>query len=96
MTFTDKATKAAANHKVNPSGYLLPLFVSHSAALSEIEVVALHKWHKFMDNLEEENKKIFHNKSGFKPSADSRVGSTFLRLRPAKWFKSIDAPPCPN
>jgi len=90
MTFTDKAAKAAANWRVGPSGYLLPLFVSRSAALSEIKVVALHEWHRFLNDLEDKDKKIFRDESGFKPFADSRISSTFLRLRPAKWFKSVE------
>jgi len=80
MTFTDKMAKAAANLKVNTSGYLLPLFVSRSAALSEIEMIALKEWHTFLDNLEDKDEKIFRKESGFKPFADTQIGSTFLRL----------------
>jgi len=47
MTLTDKNAKAAAN---SPSGrYLLPLFVSRSAALSEVESLAIKEWHTHLD-----------------------------------------------
>jgi len=37
MKITDKNTKAAANMKCRDSGYLLPLFVSRSSALTKVE-----------------------------------------------------------
>ena len=92
MTFTDEMAKAVANRKVGTSGYLLPLFVSRSAALSEIKTIALKEWHTFLGNLEDKDEKIFRKESGFKPFANARMGSTFLRLRPPKWFKAIDHP----
>ena len=89
MTITDKNAKAAANRKLRDQSYLLPLFVSRSAALTEVETQALKEWHKFLDDLEDKDEKIFRPQSGFLPFARSRKTSTFLRLRPPKWFKNI-------
>ena len=90
MTITDKNAKAAANRATKTHQYLLPLFVSRSAALTEVEKQSLKEWHEFLDNLEDKDQKIFRSRSGFLPFARARKTSTFLRLRPQKWFKSID------
>jgi len=92
MSITDKNAKAAANRKIPESGYLLPLFVSRSAALTEIEVVALRDWHAYLNDLEDKDASIFRPKSGFKPFTDGRKTSTFLKLKPQKWFKRITRP----
>ena len=89
MTITDKNAKAAANCKLSSNQYLLPLFVSQSAALTEVKTMALKEWHTFLDNLEDKDQKFFRKQSGFKPFADQRKMSTFLRLRPPVWFKAI-------
>ena len=89
MKITDKNAKAAANMKIRDSRYLLPLFVSHLAALTEVETQALKEWHKFLDDLKDKDQKIFRPQSSFLPFARNRKTSTFLRLRPPKWFKSI-------
>ena len=88
MNITDKNAKAAAESK---RGYVLPLFVSRSAALSEIESLALKEWHQHLDKLEDKDANIFRPKSGFKPFADTsrRPSSTFMKRKPAKWFKTI-------
>ena len=90
MTLTDKNAKAAANHKIRSNQYLLPLFVSRSSALSELEAQALKEWNSFLNDLEDSDAKIFRSQSGFFPFAHSRKGSSFIRLRPPKWFKSIN------
>ena len=51
MTIMDKNAKAAANRKLSNNQYLLPLFVSRSAALTEVKTMALKEWHTFLDNL---------------------------------------------
>ena len=52
--------------------------------------MALKEWHNYLNNLEDNNKKIFRKESGFKPFADQWKTSTFLRLRPPGWFKLIN------
>ena len=89
MKITDKNARAAANSKIPNSRRLFPLFVSRSAALSEVESLALREWHTYLDNLEDRDEKIFRKQSGFKPFADGRKTSTFMKTKPAKWFKSI-------
>ena len=90
MDITDKNAKAAANHDPSVHQFFFPLFVSRSAALTEVETMALKEWHDYLDKLEDNNKKIFWKESGFKPFADKRKTSTFLRLRPPGWFKLIN------
>jgi len=90
MTLTDKNARSAAKRKLPESGYLLPFFVSRSAALTEVETQALKEWKEKLEKLEDEDKKIFRKQSGFQPFARSTKTSTFLRLRPAAWFKSIN------
>ena len=89
MNITDKKAKQAANRKLKESGYLLPLFVSRSAAVTEVETMALKHWNEFLDRLEDKDEKIFQPQGGFRPFAEKRKGSTFMKLRPTKWFKSI-------
>ena len=89
MTITDKKARAAANMKLRDDQYLLPLFVSRSAALTDVETQALREWHEFLDSLEDNDKRIFRPESGFLPFARAHKTSTFLRLRPPRWFKSI-------
>ena len=89
MTITDKKACAAANMKLRDDQYLLPLFISQSVALTDVETQALREWHKFLDHLEDKDKQIFRPESGFLPFARARKTSTFLRLRPPRWFKSI-------
>jgi len=90
MTFTDKQAKSAANTiRKGRFKFVLPLFVSRSAALSKIKADALKEWHDFLDELETGDDKIFRPQSGFFPFASNRRSSTFLALRPAKWFKNI-------
>jgi len=89
MNITDKKARQAVNRKLKESGYLLPLFVSRSAAITEVETMALKNWNDFLDRLEDKDEKIFQPQGGFLPFAEKRKGSTFMRLRPAKWFKSI-------
>ena len=60
MTITDKNARATANRKLLDHQYLLPLFVSRSAALTDVETQALREWHEFLNNLEDKDKKIFH------------------------------------
>jgi len=87
MTLTDKNAKAAAN---SSSGrYLLPLFVSRSAALSEVEALAIKEWHAHLDTLEDVHKGIFRGDSGFQPFANNLRVSTFMTRKPAKWFSAI-------
>jgi len=59
MKTTDKNARAAANKKCSDSGYLLPHFVSRSSALTEVETMALKEWRTFLDDLEDQDKKIF-------------------------------------
>jgi len=88
MTLTDKNARATTN---SSSGqYLLPLFISRSAALSEVETLAINKWHAHLNSLEDDHKGIFRGSSGFRPFTDSLKSSTFLTQKPAKWFKTID------
>jgi ribonuclease HI len=89
MKITDKNARAAANMRCTASDYLLPLFVSRSSALTEVETMALKEWHTFLDNLEDKDEKIFRPQSGFLPFARRRKGSEFLKLRPPNWFKLI-------
>jgi len=49
MDITDKKARQAANWKLKESGYLLPLFVSRSAAVTEVETMALKDWNDFLD-----------------------------------------------
>jgi len=87
MTLTDKNAKAAAN---SSSGqYLLPLFVSRSATLSEVEALAIKEWHAHLDALEDAHKGIFRGNSGFRPFTDNLEASTFMTRKPAKWFSAI-------
>jgi len=86
MTITDKNAKAAANMKGHR---LLPLFVSRSAALLEIESLAMTEWHTHLDSLEDQDKLIFQKSSGFYPFASHQKSSTFLKRKPTKWFKTI-------
>ena len=51
MKITDKNAKKATNLKCRDSGYLLPLFISRSAALTEVETQALAEWHTFCHNI---------------------------------------------
>ena len=90
MTITDKNAKAAAN-SATPTRCVLPLFVSRSAALSEMERLALSEWHKHLDNLEDSNTDVFRNppRSGSFPFIGNRKSSTFVNTKPAKWFKTI-------
>ena len=90
MDITDKNAKAAANRDPSVHQFFFPLFVSRSAALTEVETMALKEWHDYLDKLEDNNQKIFRKESGFKPFADKRKTSTFLRLRPPGWFKLIN------
>ena len=90
MTITDRLAKSAANCTLAMHNYLFPLFVSRSAALTEVEMMALKEWHDFLDNLEDNNKKVFRSQSGFLPFARACKPSAFVRLRPPKWFKDID------
>jgi len=59
MMITNKNTKTTANIRCRDNGYLLPLFVSCSAALTKVETQALKEWHKFLDGLEDKDQKIF-------------------------------------
>jgi len=87
MTLTDKNAKATTNS--SGGRYLLPLFVSRSAALSEVEALAIREWHAHLDSLEDAHKGIYRGSSGFRPFADNLKASTFLTRKPAKWFKMI-------
>lgn len=80
------------NSKLRPNQtqYLLPLFVSRSAALTELETQSLKEWNHALNDLENKDAKIFRPQGGFLPFARSRKGSSFVRLRPPKWFKSIN------
>ena len=89
MKITDKNARAAANSKIPNSQRLFPLFVSRSATLSEVKSLALKEWHTYLDRLEDRDKKIFQKESGFKPFANGRKTSTFMKTKPTKWFKSI-------
>ena len=89
MTITDKKACAAANMKLHDDQYLLPLFVSCSAALTDIETQALREWHEFLNHLKDKDKRIFCPESGFLPFTHARKTPTFLRLCPHQWFKSI-------
>jgi hypothetical protein len=86
MTITDKNAKTAANAN---RGYVMPTFVSRSAAVSEVESLAIKDWHAHLDKLEDANTNIFRRESGFYPFASHRKTSTFLKRRPAKWFTTI-------
>ena len=89
MTFTDKKAQAVANMKLHNNQYLLPLFISRLAALTNVETQALREWHKFLDHLKDKDEQIFRPESGFLPFTHARKTSMFLRLRPPRWFKSI-------
>ena len=93
MNITDKKARNAANHKVKESGYLLLLFVSRSAAVTEVETMALKDWNEYLNKLEDNDEKIFRPQGDFFPFAQQRKSSTFMKLRPAKWFKSITRKP---
>ena len=68
----------------------VPHFISRSSALAEVETMALKEWHTFLDDLEDNDKKIFRAESGFLPFARARKTSDFMKLRPPKWFKKIN------
>ena len=89
MIITDSNAKSAANSRLP---LVFPLFVSRSAALSDIEVLALREWHAHLDSLEDSKSGIFRPSSGFKPFADDLRSSVFGKTRPAKWFKNISRP----
>ena len=80
MTITDCLAKSAANCTLATHNYLFPLFVSRSAALTKFETMALKEWHDFLNNLKDNNKKIFHSQSSFLPFARMRKPSAFVRL----------------
>ena len=90
MDITDKNARAAANCDLSERQYFFPLFVLRSAALTEVETMALKEWHDYLNKLEDNNQLIFQKESGFKPFANKRKTSTFLRLRPPSWFKLIN------
>ena len=73
-----------------PTTNTFSLFVSRSAALTEVETMALKEWHDYLNELEDNNQKIFQQQSSFKPFVDKQKTSTFLRLRPLGWFKLIN------
>ena len=50
MRITDSNAKSAANSRLP---LVFPLFISRSAALSDIEVLALREWHSHLDTLED-------------------------------------------
>jgi len=70
--------------------YLLPQFVSRSSALTKVETMALKEWCDFLEDLEDQDKKIFWAESGFLPFTRACKTSDFLKLRPPKWFKLIN------
>ena len=72
MNITDKNARAAANRNLPSNLYFFPLFVSRSAALTEVETMALKEWHQYLDKLEDNDEKIFRKESGFKPFADRK------------------------
>ena len=59
MDITDKNARAVANCDLSKNEYFFPLFVSRSAALTEVETMALKEWHDYLNKLEDDNKLIF-------------------------------------
>ena len=54
-----------------------------------LTTMALNDWNDYLDRLEDKDEKIFWPQGGFFPFAQQWKSSTFMRLRPTKWFKSI-------
>ena len=90
MNITDKSAKAAAKAAAKyPSRCLLPLFVSRSSNKSDLDKNTIDAWNGLLDDLEDRDQRVFRRESGFYPFAKDRKLSTFVALRPPKWFKSI-------
>ena len=79
-----------SNHGGGATSQQIPYYVSRSSALAEVETMTLKEWHTFLDDLEDNNKKIFRAESGFLPFARACKTLDFMKLRPPKWFKKIN------